>query len=53
MNNCLFLQVHLVGPYGCEFVRYILVGCANVKSLTLGVEWPEPAFCNVQVMYLK
>jgi len=41
-------QVHLVGPYGCDFVRYTLSGCPNVKSLTLGVEWPDPAFCNVQ-----
>jgi len=41
-------QVHLVGPYGCEFVRYTLSGCPSIKSLTLGIEWPDPAFCNVQ-----
>jgi len=41
-------QVHLVGPYCSEFAQYTLAGCPNVTSLTLGVEWPDPAFCNVQ-----
>jgi len=41
-------QVHLVGPYSSEFSTYTLAGCPNITSLTLGVEWPDPAFCNVQ-----
>ena len=40
-------ELHLVGPLGCDCARYILSGCDNLRSLTLGVEWPDPAFCNV------
>jgi hypothetical protein len=40
-------ELHLVGPLGCDCTRYLLSGCDALRSLTLGVEWPDPAFCNV------
>lgn len=40
-------QLHLVGPLGCDFARYLVAGCDNLRSLTLGIEWPDTAFCNV------
>jgi hypothetical protein len=39
-------ELNLVGPLGCDYARYILTGCDNLRSLTLGVEWPDPAFSN-------
>ena len=40
-------ELHLIGPLGYEFVRYTVHGCNHLKVLTLGIEWPDPAFCNV------
>jgi hypothetical protein len=41
-------QLNLVGPLGVDCARYILAGCDNISSLTLGVEWPDPSLCNVR-----
>jgi hypothetical protein len=40
-------ELHLVGPLGCDFVRYTLHGCDHLISLTLGIEWPDFTLCNV------
>jgi len=40
-------ELHLIGPLGRDFVRYTVFGCDNLKVLSLGIEWPDPTFCNV------
>ena len=40
-------ELHLVGPLGCDYVRYTLHGCDHLTSLTLGIEWPDFTLCNV------
>eukprot|EP00092_Neocalanus_flemingeri_P001479 GFUD01001577.1.p1 GENE.GFUD01001577.1~~GFUD01001577.1.p1 ORF type:complete len:474 (+),score=176.10 GFUD01001577.1:172-1422(+) len=40
-------QLHLMGPFGSQLTRYLLSGCHQLDCLSLAVEWPDPAFCNV------
>jgi len=40
-------ELHLMGPFGSQLVRFLLSGSHNLTSLTLAIEWPDPAFCNV------
>jgi len=40
-------ELHLMGPFGSQLVRYLLSGCVQLATLTLAIEWPDPAFCNV------
>jgi hypothetical protein len=39
-------ELHLAGPLSCDYACYILTGCNNLRSLTLGVEWLDSAFSN-------
>jgi len=40
-------ELHLMGPFGSQLVRFLISGSHNLTSLTLAIEWPDPAFCNV------
>jgi len=40
-------ELHLMGPFGSQLVRFLLSGSARLVTLSLAIEWPDPAFCNV------
>jgi len=40
-------ELHLIGPLESGYVRYVVHGANKLKSLTLGIEWPDSTFCNV------
>lgn len=40
--------VHLSGPFGHSVVKYLLKGAESITSLSLGIEWLDPAFCSTQ-----
>jgi len=40
-------ELHLMGPFGSQLVRFLISGSPYLTSLTLAIEWPDPAFCNV------
>ena len=41
-------RVHLSGPFGNALIKYLLRGAEAIKSLALGIEWLDPAFCSTQ-----
>jgi hypothetical protein len=41
-------RVHLSGPFGTALVKYLLRGAEAIRSLALGIEWLDPAFCSTQ-----
>lgn len=41
-------RVHISGPFGNALIKYLLRGAENIKSLALGIEWLDPAFCSTQ-----
>ena len=41
-------EFHLSAPLGADIVGYILKGADDLECLTLGIEWPDPAFCDNQ-----
>lgn len=44
---------HLSGPFGYEVVQYLLMQAEKIKSLSLGIEWLDPAFCDNQPLTRK
>jgi len=41
-------ELHLMGPFPSQLVRYLVSHtCPGLTSLSLAVEWPEPALCNI------
>eukprot|EP00088_Acartia_fossae_P032966 TRINITY_DN3374_c0_g1_i11.p1 TRINITY_DN3374_c0_g1~~TRINITY_DN3374_c0_g1_i11.p1 ORF type:complete len:855 (-),score=238.02 TRINITY_DN3374_c0_g1_i11:109-2673(-) len=40
-------ELHLIGPLFADYVRYAIAGADKLRSLTLGVEWPDDSYCNV------
>ena len=40
-------EVHIMGPFRSTFTRYLLDSSPNIETLTLSVDFPDPAFCNV------
>jgi len=40
-------ELHLIGPLESGYVRYAVHGANLLKSLTLGIEWPDSTSCNV------
>jgi len=40
-------ELHMMGPFGSQLLRFLISGSHNLVSLTLAIEWPDPAFCNV------
>ncbi len=41
-------EFHLSGPFGSDFVKFLLHGADGLRSLSLAIEWPEPPFCDPQ-----
>jgi len=41
-------ELHLMGPFGFQITKFLLSGAVQLLSLTLAIEWPDPAFCNVR-----
>ena len=41
-------EFHLSAPLGSDIVAYILTGATQLERLSLGIEWPDPAFCDIQ-----
>ena len=39
--------LHLRGPLGYEYVRYVVQGAVNLTTLSLDIEWPDTMYCNV------
>ena len=40
-------EVHLMGPFKSCLTRYLLDSSPNIETMTLSVDFPDPAFCNV------
>ena len=40
-------QVHLMGPFPSSVTRYLLDTSPHLDTLTLSVDWPDPACCNI------
>jgi len=40
-------EVHLMGPFPSSVTRYLLDSSPDLETLTLSVDWPEPACCNI------
>jgi len=40
-------SLQVMGPVSSQLARFLMAGCVQLESLTLAVEWPDPAFCNV------
>ena len=40
-------EVHLMGPFKSGLTRYLLDSSPKIETLTLSVDFPDPAFCNV------
>ena len=40
-------EVHLMGPFKSTLTRYLLDSSPKIETLTLSVDFPDPAFCNV------
>ena len=41
------VEVHLMGPFRSSLTRYLLDSSPKIETLTLSVDFPDPAFCNV------
>ena len=40
-------EVHLMGPFPSSVTRYLLDTSPDLETLTLSVDWPDPACCNI------
>ena len=40
-------EVHLMGPLSSSVTRYMLDTSPEIHTLTLSVDWPDPASCNI------
>ena len=40
-------EVHLMGPFSSYVTRYLLDTSPELHTLTLSVDWPGPASCNI------
>ena len=40
-------EIHLMGPFSSSVTRYLLDTSPDLTSLTLSVDWPDPASCNI------
>ena len=41
-------RIHMSGPFGNPVAKYLLRGADSISSISLGIEWLDPAFCLTQ-----